>query len=158
MGALEKHRARCSFLSDEVCLYKALIDPPKVRSPISSSTTICLFKDHSPPIQYFHHFCILFSNSISQANTTSRFLYFQPLNPTETHPISSKHAYLQPIRYFGGAVSFKSANPLQRRDGPVPGVATFNDYATQFQQSGTVCGIAAPGNLTLQSFSSTNKS
>ncbi|KAL8787110.1 MAG: hypothetical protein Q9195_007938 [Heterodermia aff. obscurata] len=50
------------------------------------------------------------------------------------------------LAILSGAVTFTTANPLQRRDGPIQGVATFNDYATQFKQSGTVCGIAAPAN------------
>ncbi|CAF9909628.1 MAG: hypothetical protein HETSPECPRED_009480 [Heterodermia speciosa] len=50
------------------------------------------------------------------------------------------------LAILGSAVTFTTANPLQRRDSPIQGVATFNDYATQFKQSGTVCGIAAPAN------------
>ena len=123
-----------------------MIDSPEV-PPISSSTIICLFKYHKPPIQYFYHFNPLSSSSISEANTSSPFLYSQPLSPIQNHFTSSTLDMHTSSLFaiIGGAVAFTVANPLQRRDGPVPGVATFNDYATQFQQSGTVCGIAAPG-------------
>ena len=56
--------------------------------------------------------------------------------------------YTTIITIFSSAIALTSAaNPLLTRQGPVQGVATFNPYAEQFAQSGTVCGIAKPGTL-----------